>query len=334
MVYTKPNWSNNAPPPLDASNLNEIGTALERTNITDSQRASLGIGANATIGDALMAVSLGASKGWQLLQEWTTAGTYTWTVPDLFGGKSYEIGVLVIGAGGSGAAYSGVYNGSGVYYGGYATGGGSGDSIYFLLSVVPGGSKTVVVGNKGASVVSDGSAAYNIQGNNGGTSSFDGKIANGGRGGYSSVRRSYAAVNTMVLSAVSADAEYGTLFGGDVTLGTSTSGSTGSGFSPLGVGTYSINPAMCFNPFECKRILGSGGSSLNVNSNHFDPIDGTGGGIGATSETSKCTAGSATAPGCGGGGACCNSNSSTKFIATSGAGADGAVKLYVRGVTA
>lgn len=42
------------PPPLSAAALNDISNALERTNVSDAQRESLGVGPNATIGDMLI----------------------------------------------------------------------------------------------------------------------------------------------------------------------------------------------------------------------------------------------------------------------------------------
>lgn len=46
------------------------------------------------------AAPLAVNTGWKLQYSKTTAGSFTWTAPDLFGGKAYYIGVLVIGGGG------------------------------------------------------------------------------------------------------------------------------------------------------------------------------------------------------------------------------------------
>ena len=42
------------------------------------------------------AAPLAVNTGWKLQFSRTTAGSFTWTAPDLFGGKGYKVGVLVI----------------------------------------------------------------------------------------------------------------------------------------------------------------------------------------------------------------------------------------------
>jgi len=52
------------------------------------------------------------SGAWALLQSRTTAGEYTWTAPDLHGdGQPYEIGIFMVGGGGSGALVAGGVDG-------------------------------------------------------------------------------------------------------------------------------------------------------------------------------------------------------------------------------
>ena len=53
MQYTGPEWTNNAPPPVNASNLLDIGHALEAVNITQEERSALGAETTDKLGQIL-----------------------------------------------------------------------------------------------------------------------------------------------------------------------------------------------------------------------------------------------------------------------------------------
>ena len=118
----------------------------------------------------------------KLIQSYTEAGTYTWTVPDRNGdGSDYEICVIVVGGGGSGSARKYWYTTASYTH---LTGGGSGFSKQFKLTVTPNATYNIVVGAGGISVtVGSGTPDGISAGNNGNSSSFNGIVANGGDGG-------------------------------------------------------------------------------------------------------------------------------------------------------
>lgn len=104
---------------------------------------------------------------------YSTVGTVSWTVPS--GVTSIEY--LIVGGGG----------GSG---GGYDTGGGGGGGGGMVLtgtiSVIPGNTYTIVVGDGGAGGITDRTVPTETNGSSGGNSSFDSIIALGGSGGFAS----------------------------------------------------------------------------------------------------------------------------------------------------
>ena len=53
MQYANPGWTNGTPPPLNASNLNDISNALQAVNITQQERTTLGAQATDTLGQIL-----------------------------------------------------------------------------------------------------------------------------------------------------------------------------------------------------------------------------------------------------------------------------------------
>lgn len=53
MQYVSPEWDNNAPPPLNSSNLLDIGHALEAVNITQNDRSALSVGKEDKLGTVL-----------------------------------------------------------------------------------------------------------------------------------------------------------------------------------------------------------------------------------------------------------------------------------------
>lgn len=117
---------------------------------------------------------------WKLIEQFTKAGSGTFTVPDLFEGEDYELGVYLIGGGGSGAAavrYPS--DGSGAASGG----GASGFGLNFVRTVSPGMTLNWTVGAGGAAVTASSNSNAGKDGNEGGSTTFDGKTARGGGGG-------------------------------------------------------------------------------------------------------------------------------------------------------
>lgn len=109
------------------------------------------------------------SKGWQLQWSRTTAGSGTWTAPNLFNGQSYKIGVWIVGGGGSGG-YKKLDSGGK----GYIAGASSGYSKTMIIDVTPGTSFAYVVGAGG---VANSSSTSTLDGS---SSSFNGVVAYGG----------------------------------------------------------------------------------------------------------------------------------------------------------
>jgi Fibronectin type III domain len=111
-----------------------------------------------------------------LTQTFTTVGTSTWTAPSTTRSVTY----LVVGGGGGGGA---------AYDNGGAGGGGGGMVLSGSMSVTPGTTYTIVVGNGGAGGIGTGVAPVSrteTNGSNGGYSSFDTIVALGGGYGYKS----------------------------------------------------------------------------------------------------------------------------------------------------
>lgn len=271
-----------------------------------------GLGADAVPDDALKYIPTKFNAGWVALVKYTLAGSYTWTAPDLFNGESYYIGVLIVGAGGSGAA-SKVANSNSVYS--QPSGGASGFSHTYICKVNPGDTFNIVVGAGGISVTN---SALNklTSGNSGGSSSFDGVVADGGYGGQKSSRALGGQCSSEDASITK------NLFGGVI-------------LSPISTNSGIVcDSNSCFNPFECKKILGAGGSASFFSSaisqkGGKDPVTGLGGGDG-TAIQGNAVGRPATAPGCGGGAAVCYG---ANYKATSGAGADGEVTIYIRRIS-
>jgi len=281
--------------------------------------------------------------GWQKLAGYTTAGTYTWTAPDMYGdGRSYDIGILVIGAGGSGAAFSGIgtnstFNATRVF-----CGGASGRSVSYVLTVTPGNTYSAVVGAGGTAVLAANTGSLSawitpLAGNDGGSSAFNGKTALGGCGGgcgsLSSgdyTRGANGGQGSAANGGGSASASHINYYGGYI--------GQYNGVTADGV-TY---PAECYNPFEARLILGAGGGAYGnlypstgiptatASAGGKSPVTGLGGGNAVASTVSGAGVTGATGgePGCGGG-AAVQTNGGT---AKSGAGAAGAVYIYAKGV--
>ena len=284
--------------------------------------------------DAIGGVSAqAANTGWRKLYSRTTAGAFTWTAPDLFGGKPYHIGVLVIGGGGAGGAAMG----TGSYINQAATGGASGHSFYWMMQVTPGTTYSGVVGAGGAyaQVLSTETASNNYNyvsatGSNGGSTSFNGIAVDGGSGGQGGIDTwapggANGGQNSVSCKTLPEVNPYGGVLLS--TLG------TGSGSDPYSL-RAPLSANACINPFEQTRILGAGGwvlgssGSFSYGKPGLNPITGKGGGAPNQSTTHG---NAATEPGGGGGGAVAKT---VKTTVRSGAGAPGAVYLYVQGSAA
>ena len=290
---------------------------------------------------------------WDVIQSYTSAGTYTFTAPDLFGdGRDYEIGVFIQGAGGSGGVAKRVNSSN---YFATAVGGAAGYNKISFLTVTPGDEYAVVVGAGGAAVDLDTAEFYHSEnGNAGGSSSFNSVSADGGDGGAAAVGNSLTSFLDGAAGGVGSDAvvnDYALPTGSypdAVTLYTGEAPALGQpsrGISFWSTYWYHVEggngyPTMCINPFIGQRILSAGGyATLRVSGGYLvsQPVltlpDGNSAGAGlAYFGTDDVTADSATSPGCGGGGAANGYTTDPVNTVTSGAGADGAVFIYARGV--
>ena len=63
MQYTSPAWANNAPPPLNATNLLDICHALEAVNVTQDERSTLGAEATDKLGQILTHIVESINEG-------------------------------------------------------------------------------------------------------------------------------------------------------------------------------------------------------------------------------------------------------------------------------
>lgn len=163
--------------PIDLNGINadgweQIGSALNKANLLpDDVATTLGLDSatNPQIKDALLAVA-----PWRLLQAYTVAGAYTFTVPE----GVTTIGVTVIAAGGAGG---GARSNSPDYPESCAQGGASGNVKHFIMNVVSLETYTAVVGAGG---IHSENLTTNGRAPSGGSSSFGGVVVIGGQGGY------------------------------------------------------------------------------------------------------------------------------------------------------
>ena len=253
-------------------------------------------------------VKLAAVLPWTLIQEYRAAGAYTWTAPDLFGGRSYRIGVYMVGGGGSGSCAN-------VGSSGCTGGGAAGYAKNLTLTVTPGQAIPLVVGTGGAAVVNKSGA-----GNAGGTTSFNGTTVSGGGGGK---------VSTSGGTIWGASGGQGAYEGGssstyEVQAGSSTGQHGGTSQSPR------VSQNM-FDPYMVTLCAGIGGGSK------VTPLpDGTKGGDGVTGYANNASVigEDATGNGNGGGGAINYSSSGigTGCTLRSGAGSPGMVLIYAKAV--
>lgn len=318
------------------------GTPLNKANLlADATATALGLTSAATPNTAFAAIPKKINNGWTLLRSYATAGSYTWTVPATFGaGVSFKIGVLVIGGGGGGGAASTRGTSNLIYCN--ASGGASGYTASLVTTVSPGAAIPIVVGAGGAGGSAIG-GTYG-EGSAGGSSSFNGIVAEGGGNGTASrgVNEYYASGSALGAQgsffASLSNNESTAPFGGvQVTYYTNTSAGR----------LYTGIPTMCINPFTNTRILGAGGwaagsiyadndASVKSSQGGKDPLNAAyGGGNGAATQFSSGTVsgGAGNQPGCGGGGAVLMApqGGTGTITAIGGAGAPGAVYIYVQG---
>ena len=251
-------------------------------------------------------VKLAAALPWTLVQEYRTAGAYTWTAPNLFGGRSYRVGVYMVGGGGSGARGS---EGSSQTY--YPTGGAAGYGKNIELTVTPGWKIAVVVGAGGA-----GTTGRNAEnGYAGGTTAFNGVTVLGGAGGRKASTHTDGADGGQ---------------GSDPNHGFRAATVPMYGSCPTQNTSYSQG-GLSQSPRESQNRFDPGMVTLCAGGAHTQTVmampDGTKGGDGASGK--DCVAGSATGNGNGGGASFVgNLTDST----TSGSGSPGMILIYAKAV--
>lgn len=261
---------------------------------------------------------------WTLIQSYVTAGAITFTVPDHYGdGQPYQIGVYLLGGGGSGGAFWTI-NANGA-----AGGGAAGYGKNIILTVTPGQQITGVVSAGGTAVVASTSSNY-VGGNAGGSTSFNGVTVAGGSGG---ICGTYGNGSN---GGQGSDA-----FGYDIPMGVYSpygGRATTSIKYPPGSDIYwgglSQSARECQNAFDPSMVtLAAGGNGRVYSGTPYIQtgatlLDNTKGGNGAATYSVSAVGGNATGNGNGGGGAV--ATTATGYTATSGSGAPGAIFIYAK----
>lgn len=129
-----------------------VPTAEENRPLNDAQPVAIYMGRNAA--DIAPEPPVAPAAGLTLIQRYATAGDFTWTVPDLYDGKRYLVYMRMKGAGAGGCSAGR----SGVNYSG--SGGGEGCLVEFDLTVTPGETHSLTVGEGGAGGVLMPSSGY------------------------------------------------------------------------------------------------------------------------------------------------------------------------------
>ena len=285
----------------------QVGDALNKANLLpDAVATALGLTGNPQVKDALMRVA-----PWRLLQAYTVAGSYTFTVPE----GITELGAFVIGGGGAGGLATYVSNNALA-----ATGGGSGRTNKTVITSPFNSTYPVVVGAGGNGVTG---ANEGRAGNNGNSSSFNGVTALGGTGGNGTVSgvRIRGATGGQGSSAIT-DTYASNYIASAPSKGRINAASDDYGYVQ---GTTYVSD--CFNPFDNKfYLIAGGGACHNTNGTSFYETAGSDdlGLVGASGSVTA-TPAVGTSYGCGGGGVAIIAAS-----ATSGSGRDGAVLIYGR----
>ena len=290
--------------------IDEAKTA-KYTIIDDPTASILDLPKNSNVDSALSQIGKAVKNGiWTFIQSFLTAGAYTFNVD--FDG---ELGVYMIGGGGSGCSWFTTAN-----TGFFASGGTSGYGKNIILNVSKGDIINIVIGAGGERVVD------RKPGQTGGTTSVNGITVNGGEGGRSSITQTSYPKGGQGLSN-SQHPEGVALYGSRLIIGGKT--------IQVDWGTDQL-PTESQNQFDRTMVsLCAGGNSSaggNPSSTAVATLilpmpDGTKGGNGYTTEKSGIIDGAdATGNGNGGGGVI-----SSAYGCYSGKGSDGAVYLYKRG---
>ena len=113
-------------------------------------RGGTGVNSLANLKNSLGITNLGSATGggvWKVIKNYNVPGKYTFTVPDLFSGKNYTIGVAVISAGFDGTSW--LYNSSSSDFSAVNINYGlPGNIICFTKEVKPGSEHNIVVGTR------------------------------------------------------------------------------------------------------------------------------------------------------------------------------------------
>lgn len=285
------------------------GTPLNKASLLkDTTAALFALGADALPDDVLAKIG-SLTFGWRLLKAYKAAGTYEFEVP----AEVYEIGVYMMGGGGSGSV---TYTKNSTSYN--TSGGASGYGKNAVFSVQPGQKIAIVVGAGGAPAVS------RSVGNNGGSTSVNGVTVSGGMGGLLSQHASAPVKGGQGPTTQNAGSL--PLYGSRLIPGTSTIG--------VDVGTDQT-PDKSQNMFDPTMVtLCAGGNATAYGNPGTETIcveilampDGTKGGNGYATPSSETPSGAHATGNGNGGGAVISAGYSQ-----SGKGSDGAVYIYTRG---
>jgi hypothetical protein len=136
------------------------------------------IGSNGTVltSDGTSASWVAAASGYAGISSaaYTTAGTYSWTVPT----GITQVKVTVVGGGGGGGnAYGGQA------YAGAAGGGSAGVNVFFVTGLTPGGTVSVTAGAGGGAGSAGGTSSFGAYGSATGGGAGGGNSGGGGAGG-------------------------------------------------------------------------------------------------------------------------------------------------------
>lgn len=250
-------------------------------------------------------------RTWQLIASYSAAGAHSFTVPDLFFGEDYELGILLLGGGGSGMARGRAGNTDRDV----AKGGASGELV---LRVLKTGTDldieeeiSVTVGAGGSAVTAAHNGSEN--GNDGGASTFGSLItAQGGSGGIVSFMVNYSGGQCPDRIANFSP------FGGVPVIDIQ---DEDEGY--LSIFPRSPNAVNRFDVADLHVYCGAGGSYQQTS---VERVKGHSGAAAYDASSSTVTGGDATAPGDGGGAATNTGTGSAK----SGKGAPGLCLIYAR----
>ena len=289
------------------------GTPLNKASLLkDTTAALFALGADALPDDAMAKIG-SLTFGWRLLKAYKVAGAYEFEVP----AGVYEIGVYMMGGGGSGSV---TYTKNSTIYN--TSGGASGYGKNVVFSVQPGQKIAIVVGEGGAPAVSKSA------GNNGGSTSVNGVTVSGGMGGLLTQDPSAPVMGGQGPTTLNAGSL--PLYGSRLIPVTSKNGP----LITIDAGTDQT-PDESQNMFDPTMVsLCAGGNATAYENPGTEKIcveilampDGTKGGNGYATPSAETPAGAHATGNGNGGGAVISAGYSQ-----SGKGSDGAVYIYTRG---